>query len=242
MATPNSGSPLGDAQHMVDMIDVFTNLLTAFPDGPAMYSIEVLLAIVKLLAYTSETALPGIAAMGTGSYIAKELNSGRRERPPEWYAAAAADYEPDPAVDNGFLTGPFATSVVGRVFRTEDGPCPNDLVVPEKGVHSANGHPLFPIRDALVFRKSDHVWHSGFFARAEVSSHIKEHLEIGARRDSAFVESTANSQRKRRGGCGGETLRRQGRHRLRNLRGGRRWSATRRSISTTLSAPERRTT
>jgi len=65
VATPNAGSPLADPDHVVDMIDVFTNFSTNFPDGAASYSIEVLLSIVKLLAATAERTLPGIAAMGT---------------------------------------------------------------------------------------------------------------------------------------------------------------------------------
>ena len=50
VATPNRGSALGDPADIVDMIDVSTNLLTNFPDGLVMYSIEVLLAMIKLLA------------------------------------------------------------------------------------------------------------------------------------------------------------------------------------------------
>src|SRR6185295_18578580 len=74
VATPNNGSVLGDPTHIVDMVDVFTNLLTAFPDGPVMYSIEVILAIVKLIAFSAERRLPGLAAMGTDDYITRVLN------------------------------------------------------------------------------------------------------------------------------------------------------------------------
>ena len=65
VATPNQGSVLGDPEHMVDMLDVFTNFLTAFPDGPILYSIEVLLGLVKVVATAAGTSLPGIATMGT---------------------------------------------------------------------------------------------------------------------------------------------------------------------------------
>jgi pimeloyl-ACP methyl ester carboxylesterase len=178
VASPNNGSALGDPRHMVDMIDVFTNLLTLFPDGPVLYSIEVLLAIVKLLAYTFETSLPGLAAMGTETYIPKVLNAGTSDRPKEWYAAAASNYAPDASADNGFITGPFATQVIDRVFRTEAGDTANDLVVPQQGVYGANGHPLFPIADPLLLNASDHVWHGGFFARSNVLARINRHFEI----------------------------------------------------------------
>ena len=83
---------------MVDMLDVFTNLLTSFPDGPVMYSIEILLAIVKLLACSSERGLPGLRAMGTKDYVQQVLNRGAQPSPAQ-YAAAAANYSPDPASD-----------------------------------------------------------------------------------------------------------------------------------------------
>jgi hypothetical protein len=179
VASPNNGSALGDPRHIVDMIDVFTNLLTLFPDGPTMYSIEVVLAIVKLLAYTFETSLPGLAAMGTEGYIRQVLNAGASDRPKEWYAAAASNYKPDPAAANGFITGPFATAVIDRVFRTDSGETANDLVVPQQGVYGANGHHLFPIADPLLLDAGNHVWHGGFFQRSDVLARIDQHFDIG---------------------------------------------------------------
>jgi pimeloyl-ACP methyl ester carboxylesterase len=76
VATPNQGSQLGDPKRLVDLLDVYTNFLTNFPDGHALYAVELVLAIVKLLAYTAEKRLPGIDAMGTCSYIEKVLNRG----------------------------------------------------------------------------------------------------------------------------------------------------------------------
>lgn len=178
VASPNNGSALGDPSHVVDMIDVFTNLLTLFPDGPVLYSIEVLLAIVKLLAYTFEVGLPGVAAMGTQTYIRRVLNAGTSNRPREYYAAAASDYEPNPEDDNGFLTGPFVNYIVDRVFQDPEGDSANDLVVPRSGVYSANGNPLFPIANPLLFGKTDRVWHSGFFSRPEVLKRINNHFGI----------------------------------------------------------------
>jgi CHAT domain len=178
VATPNNGSPLGDAAHMVDMVDVFTNLLTAFPDGPIMYSIEVLLAIVKLLAYAAEKSLPGIEAMGTDGYIQQVLNRSNQPSPAR-YAAACADYRPDPETDNGFFTGRFATGVIGRIFEEDGREVGNDLVVPERGVYAANGHPSFPIAAVQSFAAGDHVWHSGFFRRQETVAAIRRHFEMG---------------------------------------------------------------
>src|SRR5439155_15000294 len=105
--------------HMVDMLDVFTNLLTSFPDGWATYSLEILLGLVKLVAHAAETSLPGLAAMAPDNYIKHVLNANA-ERCPTAYAAAAAEYQPDPSRDNAFFTGRFATYIIDRVF-TENG-------------------------------------------------------------------------------------------------------------------------
>ena len=94
------------------MIDVFTNFLTNFPDGPVMYSLETLLALVKVLASSAMKRLPGIAAMGTTSdgFIATRLNSiGKRMD--VRFGAAASDYEPRPGADNGCGVARFQGSV-----------------------------------------------------------------------------------------------------------------------------------
>jgi hypothetical protein len=173
VAAPNAGSPLADAGHAVDMIDVFTNLITNFPDGPVLYAIEIVLAIVKLIAYTAEARLPGIAAMGTEGYIPGVLNAAPAPDPAPRYAASCSDYEPGPG-DNGFLNGRLADSVIDRVF----GQAANDLVTPRDGVFAANGHPLFPIAGPVVYDASEHVWHSDFFRRRRTLEAIFDHFEV----------------------------------------------------------------
>ena len=166
VATPNAGSPLADPDHMVDMIDVFTNIATNFPDWPAAYSIEVVLALLKLVVATAERHVPGLSAMGTSGFI-RALNASSKVSAAE-YACVASDYEPSPARDNGFLTGTFADAIIDRVFGGEA----NDLVVPRDGVYAANGHASFPIERRLVFDATDHVWHSGYFAEQRALAHI----------------------------------------------------------------------
>jgi hypothetical protein len=171
--SPNQGSPLADPEHMVDMLDVFTNLLTNFPDGPSLYAIELFLALIKLLAYTAETYVPGAAAMGTKDYIVKVLNANP-ERSPAEYACVAANYDPDPTRDNGFLTGPFVHSLIERIFDRND----NDLVVPQQGVFAANGHPSFPIQNRLEYSSGDHVWHTAYFAHEPTIRHLKAFFSV----------------------------------------------------------------
>jgi len=175
VATPNAGSVLGNPEHIVDMVDVFTNFLTKLPDGTAAYVIESVLAIVKLAAYTLETALSGLAAMGTSGYIKTELNRGGSRLSGVKYGAAAADYDPDSSRPNAFFAAAL-NAVVDRTFKEGSTWVANDLVVPCDGVHKANGCPMFPIPDPLIYNKSDHVYHNDFFAQPRTIEHLQEFL------------------------------------------------------------------
>jgi len=177
VATPNAGSVLGNPEHIVDMVDVFTNFLTKLPDGTAAYVIEAVLAMIKLVAYTLETALPGLAAMGTSdkAYINTRLNRGGGPTGGVKYGAAAADYDPDPKQPRAFFSAAL-NAVVDRTFKVGSKAVANDLVVPRDGVHDANGSPMFPIADPLIYDKSDHVYHNDFFAQPRTIEHLKEFL------------------------------------------------------------------
>jgi CHAT domain len=177
VAVPNNGSVLGDPGHVVDMLDTFTNLLTWFPDGSILYSIEVLLAIVKLIAHTAERRLPGLAAMGTDGYIQHVLNKSQTAAPAH-YMAAASDYAADPKAGNSLLTGALGDRLLDRVFTLEGRRVANDLVVPCEGVFARNGHPSFPIANPLIFRGAEGVWHCNFFQQARTLKKIKEHFEL----------------------------------------------------------------
>ncbi len=180
VAVPNQGSPLGDPDHMLDMVDTFTNVLTSFPDGWLTYSIEVVLGVIKLIGYTGQIALPGIASMGTKGYIPDVLNANR-EACETAYAAAASNYHPDPRGQNGFARGHFVNAVMDRVFTREGQRIKNDLVVPCDEVYTRNGHSSFPVRNPLVFRKDRHVWHNGFFLQDELLDDIRSHFGIADR-------------------------------------------------------------
>lgn len=183
VATPNAGSPLGDAEHLRDLIDLYTNCLSAFPDEPATYSAEVLLGLVTLAVYAITDELPGIAALGIRrGYVVGTLNRSQ-QRSPALYSAAAADFEPRPGRDNGWLIarfGPFsplADALMDRVFTLDGKEVGNDLVVPTDGVFAANGHPSFPIADPLRYDAADGIWHTAFFAEARTIAHIDAHFE-----------------------------------------------------------------
>ncbi|KQV50535.1 hypothetical protein ASC95_14310 [Pelomonas sp. Root1217] len=175
--TPNAGSPLGDADHMIDMLDLFTNCLTSLPDGTVAYSIEVLLGLVALAGHSAAKGLPGIASLGTRqSYIVDTLNRAT-DKAPAFYAAAAADYEPQLGRDNGWLIDRLGNGVMDRVFERNGRPVANDLVVPQQGVFAANGHPSFPIPDPLVYGAADGVWHTAFFSQPRTLDHIDDFFD-----------------------------------------------------------------
>lgn len=184
VATPNAGSALGDAAHIVDMVDVFTNLLTKLPDGPAAYVVEAVLGLLKLLVYTAETALPGLAAMGTQGYIKKTLNQGGATTPSVVYGAATANYDPDPNSPHAFFAAAL-DAVVDRTFSLNGIAVPNDLVVPCDGVHAANGNPMFPIANPLVFGPTDFVYHNDFFAQQRTVERIMEFFQDRSQRPTS---------------------------------------------------------
>jgi hypothetical protein len=180
VATPNAGSPLGDADHMVDMIDVFTNSLTSLPDGPIAYSLEILLGLVTLVGHAGTVGLPGIAALGTRrSYVTDVLNAST-EKTRAFYSAAAADYEPVAGRDNGLLIDRLANPALDRIFERDGARVANDLVVPQRGVYEPNGHPSFPIANPLVFGAGDGVWHTAFFSQPRTIDHINAHFDAVA--------------------------------------------------------------
>jgi CHAT domain len=203
-ASPNSGSTLADPEHIVDMLDVFTNLLTELPDNETTYVIEAILGIIKLLAYTVEKYLPGIETMGSKSYIANVLNKGMRPSSAK-YSGAAARYSPGLSLDNGFFTGYFASSIMGRIFENEGKGVSNDLVVPRDGVFARNGHPSFPILSPLIYEDSDLVYHTTFFREPRTIAHIEKFFEIPNGPTMEFGDQTVASIRALRGGReGGE--------------------------------------
>jgi hypothetical protein len=186
VATPNAGSPLGNAEHVVDMVDVFTNFLTKLPDSITTYVVEALLGIIKLIAYTAETALPGLAAMGTEGYIKTLLNIDGKAVPGLTYGAAAANYDPDPNSPRAFCAAAL-NAVADRTFASKGKAIGNDLVVPCDGVFAQNGNPLFAIANPLVYQTSDYVYHNDFFAQPRTIGHIYRFLEIAGTDISTLV-------------------------------------------------------
>ena len=167
-ATPNRGSALADEKRLVELIDVFTNIATAATGGAVAVSLEVILSLLKLLAYTGVTKVPGIRAMGRDAddYVNATLNAREVLRPTS-YAAVAAQYDPVPG-DGALMT--VANAVLDRVFGRS---VHNDLVVPTGGVFEDIGAQHFSIKHRVY---ESGVWHTELFAEPDTVEDALAHF------------------------------------------------------------------
>jgi hypothetical protein len=145
VGVPNRGTLLADPRHMVDMLDRVTTVINLAFSGPAAELLDGVLTVVKVVGHGALASLRGLAAMNPAGPFLNALNvsdgiSGE-------YYAVAADFEP---VDLGLkhLVRAAGDLVLDRVFEE----APNDLVVPEQGVYSANGSSHFPIAPGRLLR------------------------------------------------------------------------------------------
>ncbi|HYH08727.1 MAG TPA: CHAT domain-containing protein [Thermoanaerobaculia bacterium] len=178
-ATPNHGSALANVERIHNLLDVFTNIGAVLTGGAVAVTLELVMAALKLIAYTGITEVPGIAAMAPGErgFIEGTLNARAIEEP-EDYAAVAANFEPNATTHSGFFIG--ADNVIDRVFgrQTE-----NDLVVPTRGVFSSLGANRVDI-DHHVYR--DRLWHTELFGDRLTIERAIEHFRVGRARPRAL--------------------------------------------------------
>jgi pimeloyl-ACP methyl ester carboxylesterase len=168
VASPNAGTTLADADHLGDLIDLYTNLLNFIPDNGVTDILPCIVTVVKMIAVGAVKGLDGLTAMAPGGDFLLTLNAGAA---PEGvsYRALAADSEPGNA---GFAA--FARdALMDRIFKAG-----NDLVVPTDGVFAENGAGLFPIADTEchVFKTGDGVSHTTFFSNRATQEKLKEWL------------------------------------------------------------------
>ena len=174
VATPNHGTALADADHMVDFIDRYTSILNLLPPGPQDVVTEVLeaiLTVVKLIGHAMLRGLPGLLSMDPRGDFIKRLNSG--QPPAAQYYALAADYEPAGSL-KALVAGTIADTIVDRVFGKE----PNDLVVPTLGVTEGSTNRVFPIQTDQLFSYpgSGGVLHTNFFGAPTTSTRLLDWL------------------------------------------------------------------
>lgn len=164
VAVPNSGTPLADGRHMVAMVDRLSTALNVLPGGPVVETMEALITVVKVAGHGALDALHGLKAMHPKGDFLFALNTGHPGG--AGYRAVAVDFKAQggPLAAIALQLGDAALDVVF-------GDQPNDLVVPELGVWSANGCGAFPIAaPALLQVKADAgVLHTNIFAHPPVA-------------------------------------------------------------------------
>ncbi|MFN0086488.1 MAG: esterase/lipase family protein, partial [Blastocatellia bacterium] len=168
ISAPHVGTKLADGNHTTSLLDAYTNLLTELPDDAFSFTIEGVLALVKIAAHGALAGLPGLNCMlPTGDYL-KGLNIDSRYQTK--YYAAAADFKPQGAG----LAGRFAAFVKGGFFFSIFGE-ENDGVVPTRGCYDGvpqlGSFPV-PAERRLMFGPEDNVHHCNIVAHPELSNHL----------------------------------------------------------------------
>ena len=169
VATPNSGTPLCDAAHLGDLLDVATNLAAVVPDNPVTDALEIVLELMKDIALGAALAeLPGLGAMDpNGTYLA-ELN--RRVLDPRiTLRAIAADFEPMTAASK-------VVRLRDRVFDRVFSGGMNDLVVPTRSAYLRAADFAVAADQRLVLESSHGVDHSSYWQHAAVLDQLDHWL------------------------------------------------------------------
>ena len=155
VGTPNAGTPLADAAHLMSYVNRMTNLLQLVPDNPVTDTLDAVLTVLKHIVLGAQKGLDGLASMDPqGTYLAA-LNGQGQQTTTRFYAVAS-NYEPPRGSPLLTVT---RNGVTDLVFGAEA----NDLVVPTSGVHTVTGAAGFPVLEPLVFETGASVDHSGYW-------------------------------------------------------------------------------
>ena len=190
VGVPNGGTALADDDHMVDMIDRFTNIAHVIPAGTVSEVVDALVVGLKVIAHGFLHDLVGLRAMKPRGDFLSSLNA-LSARGVELFAIAS-DYEP---TDQRLIsTARVADSILDAVFEQ----APNDLVVPTIGAYAPTNQanppamvPGFPIPDAkrVVFGHADGVIHTEYFGNATTVKALCDWLAPGVSAPRAIARA-----------------------------------------------------
>jgi pimeloyl-ACP methyl ester carboxylesterase len=168
---PNSGTVLVDPDHMVNMVDRLTTVLTLAPAGPVAETLEALVIVIKMVGHGALKGLQGLVSMHpAGPFLSTLNHAGGRLAD---YFAVTSNYEPTDEGLRGLVLG-VADNLVDYVF----GDAENDLVVPTDGVWARNGGAGFPLREDRVFTLDPSFGgtHTNLFPHQAVADKLLEWL------------------------------------------------------------------
>ncbi len=152
VATPNAGTVLAGPQRWGTLLDVFTNVLSLFPDSPVGVGLEGVLEVVKQVATGVLGGLDGIAAMDPDGPWLRHVEVGT-PGPGVAVHAVTSDFEP---AGGAKLAVRALDLLVDPIFGAG-----NDTVVPTDGVHRGAGG--YTVADPLVVPTARGVAHSTYF-------------------------------------------------------------------------------
>lgn len=173
VAGPHSGTPLANPEHMVKLIDTYTNLLTKLPDNVVTIVLEAIVSVVKILGGAATGHLPGLVSMLPQGDFLEQLDQ-KNLGETELYAMGARYSPKDPRLL--VRLGQQAMMLAMSKIFGED----SDLVVPTSGVWStaANTGP-FPIakNHREVYEFDANIHHLNFFQHEAVNQQLLNWLQ-----------------------------------------------------------------
>ena len=168
VATPNSGTPLCDSDHLGEFVDALTNLAAVIPDNPITDALEIVFELVKDIALDiAYDALPGVRAMNPRSDYLTRLNASARTT--ATYRALAADFEP-------LSSAGLLTKLRNRLFDKVFNGSMNDLVVPTRSAYLTSGGFTVSPAQRAVFDSSYGINHSTFWTESRAVERLQDWL------------------------------------------------------------------
>ena len=172
VGVPNQGTALANPDHMVNMIDRLTTAVNILPTGFVAETLEALITAVKTIGHGALKGLGGLRSMQPDGDFLKWLNVPSQQKLE--YFGISSNYEPK---DEG-LRAMVKNAALNKILDTIFQDAGNDLVVPEAGVHTANGGTLFPIDPArlLTIAPEAGVSHVTFFSHPDTNQKLTQWL------------------------------------------------------------------
>lgn len=166
VATPNDGTPLGDPDRPMGLVDALTNLVGALPGSDVL---EMVLELLKdvVLRSTLE-GLTGLAAMKPGGNYLTELN-GRSVAGGPMLRSISADFEP-------FMGTGIVKTAQNRLMDAYFGGVRNDRIVPTLSTVVTSGLFRVPAGQRLILDSSRAVDHSTFWTNERVVRQLRAWL------------------------------------------------------------------
>jgi len=172
VGVPNQGTALANPDHMVKMIDRLTTAVNILPTGFVTELLEALITAVKTIGHGALKGLDGLRSMQPDGDFLKWLNVPAQQKLE--YFGISSNYEPH---DEG-LRAMVRNAAINKALDTIFEDAGNDLVVPEAGVHAANGGTLFPIDPGrlLTIAPEAGVSHVTFFSHPATNQKLTQWL------------------------------------------------------------------